>query len=321
MRRAAALVLAPVIAALALAGCSSSSSSSSSAAASASYNSVTVTGDLNQAPKVTIPKAKGTGGLYTKTLIQGSGATFTSADTQAVLGNYALYDWSGATSKELSSSFGSGSQSVFTGDLLAGLKTALVGQKLGSRVLAVVPPPKGGFGANATAEGIGATDTLVFVVDMNKIFSPSLTSKQTSNAGGALPSVTAPAAGSTTGPTVKIDTKAAPPKTLQVKVLAKGTGPVVKKGQNIVIQYTLLLWRTGQVLQSSWVQQGPGSVIIGEGKVIPGWDKGLVGQTVGSRVLLVVPPVDGYGAAGQSQAGISGTDTLVFVVDILSSYN
>ena len=320
MRRAAALVLAPVIAALALAGCGSSSSSSSSAAASASYNSVTVTGDFNQAPKVTIPKAKGTGDLYTKTLIQGSGATFTNTGTQAVLGNYALYDWSGATSKELGTSFGSGSQSVFTGDLLAGLKTALVGKKLGSRILAVVPP-KDGFGANATSQGIGATDTLVFVVDMNQIFSPSLTSKQTSNAGGALPTVTAPAAGSTTGPAVKIDTKAAPPKTLQVKVLAKGTGPVVTKGQNIVVQYTLLLWRTGQVLQSSWAQQGPGSVIIGEGKVIPGWDKGLVGQTVGSRVLLVVPPADGYGAAGQSQAGIKGTDTLVFVVDILSSYS
>ena len=51
-----------------------------------------MTGDFNQAPKVTIPKAKGTGDLYTKTLIQGSGATFTSADTQAVLGNYALYE-------------------------------------------------------------------------------------------------------------------------------------------------------------------------------------------------------------------------------------
>ena len=58
---------------------------------------------------------------------------------------------------------------MFTGDLLTGLKTALVGKKLGSRILAVVPP-KDGFGANATSEGIGATDTLVFVVDMNQIF-------------------------------------------------------------------------------------------------------------------------------------------------------
>jgi len=53
--------------------------------------------------------------------------------------------------------------------------------------------------------------------------------------------------------------------------------------------------------------------------VIKAWDSQLVGQPVGSRVLLVVPPADGYGAAG-SPPKISGTDTLVFVVDILAAY-
>jgi FKBP-type peptidyl-prolyl cis-trans isomerase len=320
MRRAAALVLAPVIAALALAGCGSSSSSSSSAAASDTYKAVTVTGGLNQAPKVTIPKVKGTGDLYTKTLIQGSGATFTSTTAQAVLGNYVAYDWSGATSKEVGGSYGSGSQNVFTGNLLTGVKSALVGQKIGSRVLAVVPP-KDGFGASAASAGIGASDTLVFVIDMNQLFSPSLTSKQTSNAGGALPTVTAPAAGSTSGPTITVNSKATPPKTLQVKVLAKGAGPVVQKGQTIVVQYTGLNWRTGRVFDTSWVpQRGLTSLPVSTG-MISGWAKGLAGQTVGSRVLLVVPPADGYGSAGKSQAGIKGTDTLVFAVDILAAYS
>jgi FKBP-type peptidyl-prolyl cis-trans isomerase len=319
MRRAAALVIAPVIAAIALAGCSSSSSSSAKPAAPAdTYTKVTVTGAaLNQAPKVTIPKVTGTGNLYTKTLIQGSGATFANESTEAVLGNYVAYDWSGKTSKELGTTFGSGSQSVFTGSLLAGLKTALVGQKVGSRVLAVIPP-KDGLGANATSEGIGATDTLVFVIDMNQVFSPSITTKQTSTAGGALPTVAAPAAGSTTGPTVTINTKATPPKTLQVKVLAKGTGPVVKANENIVVQYTGLIWRTGQIFQSSWQQGGPASLLLSN--TIPGWKTALAGQTVGSRVLLVLPPAEGYGKAGNSQAGIEATDTLVFAVDILLAY-
>jgi peptidylprolyl isomerase len=44
-----------------------------------------------------------------------------------------------------------------------------------------------------------------------------------------------------------------------------------------------------------------------------------VGQTVGSRVLLVVPPADAYGSAGKPEAGIGSTDTLVFVVDILAA--
>ena len=55
------------------------------------------------------------------------------------------------------------------------------------------------------------------------------------------------------------------------------------------------------------------------GQVIKGWDNGLVGQKVGSRVLLVIPPAEGYGTAG-SPPKISGTDTLVFVVDILAAY-
>ena len=58
---------------------------------------------------------------------------------------------------------------------------------------------------------------------------------------------------------------------------------------------------------------------IGAGQVIKGWDNGLLGQKVGSRVLLVIPPADGYGDAGQGET-IKGDDTLVFVVDILAAY-
>jgi FKBP-type peptidyl-prolyl cis-trans isomerase len=102
--------------------------------------------------------------------------------------------------------------------------------------------------------------------------------------------------------------------------LIKGTGPVVEKGQEIAVQYSGYIWRTGTSFQSSWTDgQGPFITQIGAGLVIKGWDTGLVGQTAGSRVLLVVPPADGYGAAGQAQVGINGTDTLVFVIDILAA--
>ena len=53
--------------------------------------------------------------------------------------------------------------------------------------------------------------------------------------------------------------------------------------------------------------------------MISGWDTGLAGQTVGSRVMLVIPPKDGFGSTGSSQGGITGTDTLVFVVDIIDA--
>ena len=100
---------------------------------------------------------------------------------------------------------------------------------------------------------------------------------------------------------------------------APGCGPGVKQAQDIAVQYTGVIWRTGQVFSSSWQSKTPLTTPIGEGQVIKGWDTALVGQTVGSRVLLVVPPADGYGSAGQSQVGINGTDTLVFVVDILGA--
>jgi FKBP-type peptidyl-prolyl isomerase-like protein len=79
-------------------------------------------------------------------------------------------------------------------------------------------------------------------------------------------------------------------------------------------------WANKKVFDSSFSRGAPAGFVIGKGSVIPGWDKKLVGQKLGSRVLLTIPPADGYGAGGNSQAGISGTDTLVFVVDLLAVY-
>ena len=297
---------------------SATSSASASAAASDTYTAVTATGAFGKAPTVTIPAKTGSGPLTTKTLIQGSGATLTTSE--GLVGNYVAYDWTGKTHKLLGSSYTTGTPSLFTGQLLPGLETALIGKKLGSRVLAVIPPVDG-FGTSGNSEaGIGKDDTLVFVIDLDSSFNASgVPGTQASNGGGALPTVTAPAAASTAGPTVKIPAKVTAPKTLQVKTLIKGSGAVVKKGQNLAVQYTGVNWRTGQVFDSSWSRSTPFTVVIGEGQVIKGWDTGLVGQTVGSRVLLVIPPAEGYGAAGSSQAGIKGTDDLVFVVDILAA--
>jgi peptidylprolyl isomerase len=229
-----------------------------------------------------------------------------------------MYDWSGKTHKLIGSTYTNKVPTLFTGSLLPGLESALVGQPVGSRVLAVIPP-KDAFGATGNSQiGVGANDTVVFVIDMLKTFTNAdgVPGTQTSNGGGTLPTVTAGAAGK--GPTITIP-KTAAPKTLQVKTLVKGTGAVVKKGQYLVVQYTGVNYRTKKVFDSSWSRSAPFATVIGEGQVIPGWDTGLVGQTVGSRVLLVIPPADGYGKTGSSGAGIKGTDTLVFAVDILSA--
>jgi FKBP-type peptidyl-prolyl cis-trans isomerase len=315
MRRAAAFVVIPLIAAAAVAGCGSSSSSKPTTPTVTSNDAVTATGSFGATPKVTIPAKKAAASLYTKTLIQGTGTKLTTADT--LEGNFVLYDWSGTTHKLLGSTYGSGGPTLFAGQMLPGLETALIGQKIGSRVLAVIPP-KDAFGSSGNSQiGVKGTDTLVFVIDMVKTYSNTsgVPGAQTSDGGGSLPTVRA-ATGK--APVITIP-DANPPKTLQVDPLIKGTGAKVKSGQEILVQYTGVIWRTGKVFDSSWSRSEPYTTEIGVGQVITGWDKGLVGQNVGSRVMLIVPPADGYGSTGQSSAGIKGTDTLVFVVDIIAA--
>ena len=311
MRRIAALLSVPLLAVLALAGCGSSTSSSSSP-------SVSVKGHFGTVPTVTIPKETAAKTLVTKTLVKGSGPALTKTD--AFVGNYAVYVWSGKTSKLAESTFTSKSPQLFAGTLLPGLESALQGKKMGSRVLAVIPPAEGYGKTGNSQAGVTANDTLVFVVDMIREFAnnASATGSQVSSGGGSLPTVTAKAGAA---PTITIPKSAKQPTGLVTKTLIKGTGPVVAKGQTVVAQYVGEIWRTGKVFDSSWSRGEPFGFTIAAtpSQVITGWDKGLIGQTVGSRVMLVVPPAEGYGKTGSSQAGIKGTDTLVFVVDIVGA--
>nr|NLD40267.1 FKBP-type peptidyl-prolyl cis-trans isomerase [Actinomycetales bacterium] len=109
-----------------------------------------------------------------------------------------------------------------------------------------------------------------------------------------------------------------PPSGLQVQVLRPGHGVVVEAGREIEVNYLGQIW-DGRVFDNSYDRGQPLTFPIGVGMVIKGWDHGLVGQQVGARVLLSIPPQYGYGARGMPQAGIRGADTLVFVVDILNA--
>jgi peptidylprolyl isomerase len=315
MRRIAVITASPLLAAVALAGCGSSSSSP------AASSTVTVTGGFGKDPVVKIPAEKAGDKLKVTTLVHGGGQAL--GKTDAFIGNFAIYLWSGASHRLLQSTFRTGQPTLFNDTLLPGLEKALVGQKMGSRVLAVIPPAQGFGTSGDPSAGIKGTDTLVFVVDMVKDFAPTAdVPGHQVTAGHGLPTV-----GSTFGsaPTITIP-KGKAPASLVSKVLVKGTGPAVAEGDTVVVQYTGINWRTRQVFDSSFKHGTTGqpfgfSIGSSPSQVILGWDKGLVGQTVGSRVLLVVPPADGYGKSGQLQAGIQPTDDLVFVVDILGTFN
>lgn len=309
MRRTAAALFTPLIAVAALAGCGSSAPPSSN-------NSVTATSGFGKAPTVKIPTAKAGSDLYVKTVTQGSGQTL--GTDGAFLSNYVLYVWSGTKHSLVESTYTQTPQ-VLPAQLLPGLKTALVGKKMGSRVLAVLPP-KYGFGSQGNPQaGVTGTDTLVFVMDLIKTYPATASASGTpvSNGGGNLPSVTA-ATG--TAPKVTIPA-AAPPATLTITTLIKGSGPPIAKGQEVVTQYVGVNWRTKAVFDSSWAHGSAYGFQIGAkpSQIIPGWDTGLLGVPVGSRVMLVIPPKEGYGTSGNSQIGVKGTDTLVFVVDVIDA--
>ncbi|QWW20198.1 FKBP-type peptidyl-prolyl cis-trans isomerase [Schaalia sp. 19OD2882] len=103
---------------------------------------------------------------------------------------------------------------------------------------------------------------------------------------------------------------------LLVEVLHEGEGQVVEAGDEIHCHYLGQVWN-GKVFDNSYDRGGALTFQIGVGMVIRGWDEGLVGHRVGSRVLLSIPSEYGYGQRGVPQAGIRGGDTLVFVTDIL----
>ena len=105
---------------------------------------------------------------------------------------------------------------------------------------------------------------------------------------------------------------------LQVEVLQEGTGPEVQPGQTLVCDYLGQVWG-GSVFDNSFDRGQPLTFQVGVGMVIAGWDEGLIGQRVGSRVLLSIPSDMGYGPYGQPAAGIKGGDTLVFVTDIIAA--
>ncbi len=311
MRRLAAALTVPLIAAAALAGCGSSGPSSSN-----SSSLVKVSGGFGQTPKVTIPAEPPDGKTVISTPIKGTGATWEDANN--TVGKVTVYVWSGNTHKLLASS----DQIIPAGIGLAGLKKALTNARMGSRVVAVLPP-KEAWGKDGDSElGVKGDDTTVWILDLQQTYAPnaSASGKHVSNGGGKLPTVSA-----TTGSEPKITMpKTSPPSQLTVTTLVKGTGPKLTTGDLVLAQYVGAVWRDGKVFNATWpprssVSDGSPYTFQLGGQVITGWNKGLVGVPVGSRVMLTIPPADGYGKKGQPSVGIKGTDTLVFVIDVLAS--
>src|ERR1035438_8332274 len=148
MRRFTVLLSIPLLAMVALAGCGSSTASGGAA--------VSVGGTFAKSASITIPAQKAGSSLTVQTLIQGKGPAL--GKTDSFVGDYAVYIWSGKTHKLAQSTFQTKTPALFTGQLLPGLETALRGKKMGSRVLAVIPPKDGYGKAGNSQAGVKGRD-------------------------------------------------------------------------------------------------------------------------------------------------------------------
>lgn len=106
-----------------------------------------------------------------------------------------------------------------------------------------------------------------------------------------------------------------PPGKLQVKVLKKGDGRTIEKADFVTAHYAGQTWK-GKPFDDSYQRKLPSGFPIGVGGVIDGWDKGLIGKAVGSRLELVIPPEMAYGDTPPQGSAIGKGDTLVFTIDI-----
>ena len=300
-------IAASALLVLGLAGCASGGSSAQActplASPGAATKSVTVTGDFGKTPTVKFTPGITATETQSVTNIAGTGAVVLPG--QSVNVDAQIYN--GKTGDLIQATKYDGNLATLPVDVkrLGGLSKALQCQKVGSRVVAVI----GNDETLATALGLTKNDTVVAVFDIVKAVS--------NRADGApqvvedgLPQVVLSEDG-VPGITIPSST---PPAKLKVAVLKKGSGAVVADHANVTVQYLGVVWqKDAQPFDSSWSRGTPADFNV-DG-VVPGFRDAIVGQTIGSQVLVVIPPDQGYG--DKANGVIPANSTLVFVIDIL----
>ena len=109
-----------------------------------------------------------------------------------------------------------------------------------------------------------------------------------------------------------------PPADLEITDIWEGDGAVAKPGDMVEVHYVGVAFSTGEEFDASWNRGGPLQFQLGAGRVIAGWDQGVLGMKVGGRRQLVIPPDLAYGDRGAGQA-IAPGETLIFVCDLVSA--
>lgn len=271
-----------------------------------SIDAITVSGAAGAAPEVKIPTPFAVDQTRTRTLTPGSGPE--ASATSIVEVNYVGVN--ARTGQTFDSSFERGQPTMFSLEqVVPGFTKGLTGRKPGERVLIAMPGVDGydSSGGNQQA-GIEVGDTLVFVVD---VIAVSLSGPQGQTTGASVPVTVGDDAGK---PTVTVPAGTTPPAQLVATPLIKGVQRGVGPQDFVLVHYRAWSWKTGKLIEDKF--DAPDSGAIAE--TIPAWRNGIVGQPIGSRVLLVAPPSEAY-PNGSQNPPVEAGDTVVYVVDILFS--
>lgn len=260
-------------------------------------DAVDVAGDFGSLPTVTFDAGLEVESTERAVVVEGDEAE----PGQLVSAAYGLYN--GTTGDEIETfGWGEGETATpFRADvelLFEGFAKTLGCLGPGSRAVGVIPSAEA-FGEQGEQVGIGADDVLVFVVD---VLSDNVWSTDLPEIGGTAeaPTVTLPAV--------------APKTDLEIAVLQEGDGDVVGPTDTVSVHYLGTAWETGEVFDSSFERGAPAEFQVGG--VVQGFREALLGQTVGSTILVTMPPALGYG----SQEGHPlQTSTLVFYVQIIDA--
>ncbi len=264
---------------------------------------VTATGKLGATPTIDFPTPVVTKKTELSTLIEGSGNRLREGDV--VVFQYTLLN--GSTGQTLSQSDYSGPGTIVTlGDsatpsVTVGLECTTVGSRVAIATTAA------GAGQGST----GSTDSFVFVVDVLDAFPGKASGAAQIPQAGMPAVVTAPNG----APGITVPKEEAP-SALTVNVLQAGDGEAAEAGDHVVVKYTAVLWSDSSVFDSTWTGGQAKIIALTKSDSVPeGLVTGLAGQRVGSQVLIVVPPAQGFGDAGSN--GVPPGSTLVYVVDLL----
>lgn len=169
---------------------------------------------------------------------------------------------------------------------------------VGSRAVGVIPADEG-FGPGGVQLGLGEQDSVVWVVD---VVDDAAWTTDLPEVGGTAeaPTVTLPAT--------------APLTDLRIATLDEGDGAVVGPADSVTVHYLGTAWESGEIFDQSYTRGAPATFSV-QG-VVQGFSQALIGQKVGSRVIVSMPPALGYGS---SQGHELQNSTLVFLIDIVDA--